>query len=366
MELENANESGDLRSDLAAAIEQAETAAPPPAEPSSPPAGEPALPAPESEAAAAERARDEKGRFAKQEKAAEAAPAKEPEKAAPTEAAPAKEPEKPAEPVKAPASFKAMAREEWGKVPPAVQQEVIRRERETAIALEQSAEARQGYQRFRETVAPYEPMLRSQGVEPMQAVQSLLQTAAALATSPVQQRAAILAGLIQTYLPGKESLEVLDNALTGMLQGRPAQAVQPQAPRDPRVDEIYNAIQQAREQQARTLEQQAAEGLREVQANEFFEDVKLIMADLLDVAAKQGIALSAGEAYNRATLLHPDVSKVLEQRRAVQQAANPQGSTARARAAASSVRGSPVAPLPGAQPEDLRSVLEAAFDRAGR
>jgi len=357
----------DLRNDVAAALEQAEAStASPPAEASPPAPVESVEAAPSTETAEEKtaRQRDEKGRFAKaaEDKVAILTPSENKTPVQPTP--PTDTPV--VEAVKAPASWKALAREEWGKTPPAIQQEVLRRERETSVALEQSAEARQGHQRFREILAPYEPMLRSQGTDPYQAVQGLLQTAAALATAPVQQRATILAGLIKTYLPGRESMEVLDSTLSGILQGQPVQQAPQYAP-DPRVDEIYQTIQQARAQQAQTLEQQAAEGVRAVQGEEFFGDVKLIMADMLEVAGKQGIALTPGEAYTRATLIHPDVSKVLEQRQAAKHAANPLGSTARARAAASSVRGSPAtAPSSAVQPDDLRGVLEAAFDRAGR
>ncbi len=373
VEVTPSEETSDLRSDLMAAMEQAEAPPAPPVESAPPPDSTPATDtAPEGETSEqkAERLRDEKGRFAKAEDKPVLTPSEKPEQPsikpspiAPEKAAPAPTPQ--TEPVKAPASFKALAREEWAKVPPVVQQEVLRRERETAIALEQSAEARQGYQRFREVVAPYEAMIRGQGADPFETVQGLLQTAAALATAPVQRRAEVLAGLIKTYLPGRDSLEVLDQTLAGVMQGQAPQASVPQY-RDPRVDEIYETIQQAKARQAQTLEQQAMEGIRSIQGEEFYDDVRLIVADLLEVAGNQGIALTPSEAYNRATLIHPEVSKVLEQRQAAKLAANPAGSTARARAAASSVRGSPTAALPTAQGDDLRSTLEAAFDRAGR
>lgn len=361
---EGDSESNDLRSDLVAAMEKSAT--PEPVAEATPAPSEPIEGVPETPEQAA-RTRDERGRFAKtaDEKAAEA-PVRPPPPTLEQPKAPL--PTAPVVPdtAKAPASFKAMAREEWGRVPQAVQQEVLRRERETAIALEQSAEARQGYQRFREIVAPFEPMIRGQGADPYQTVQSLLQTAAALATAPMAQRAQVMANLIKTYLPGRESLEILDSTLAGAIQGQPAQSAPPQY-HDPRVDEIYASIQQAKQRQAATLEQQAMEGVRVVQGEEFYEDVRLIMADMLEVAGNQGIALTPSEAYNRAVLVHPEVSKVVERRQAAKLASNPSGSMARARAAASSVRASPAtAPSSAVQPDDLRSVLESAFDRVGR
>jgi hypothetical protein len=357
----------DRRNDVAAALEQAEAASPSPAEAPPPAPVESAEPAPSTETPeeTSARLRDEKGRFAKaaEDKVAVLTPS---ENKTPVQPTPPTD-TAPVEPAKAPASWKALAREEWAKTPPAIQQEVLRRERETSVALEQSSEARQGYQRWKEVVGPYEAAIRADGADPHTVVQSLLQTTAALATGPVPRRAAIIADLIRTYLPGKESLEMLDSTLAGVLAGRPATSTAPPQYQDPRVDEIYQTFQQAKQRQAATLEQQAIEGVREIQGEEFYEDVKLIAADMLEVAGNQGLALTPREAYNRAVALHPEVSKVVQQREAAKHAANPTGSTARARAAASSIRGSPAtSPSSAVQPDDLRGVLEAAFDRAGR
>jgi len=359
----------DLRNDVTAAVEQAEAASTTPATPESPPpAPAESTEAPPSTETAEEksaRQRDEKGRFAKatDEKAPVLTPS---ENKTPVQATPPTD-TPPVEAPKAPASWKALAREEWAKTPPTIQQEVLRRERETAMALEQSSEARQGHQRFKEIVGPYEAAMRAEGAEPYAVVQNLLQTTAALQSGSVERRAAILADLIRVYLPNKAALEALDTTLAGVLSGQPAQNQRVPQYQDPRVDEIYQTFQQAKQRQEATLEQQAAEGVRAVSGNEFYEDVKLIMADMLEVAGNQGIALTPSEAYTRAVAIHPEVSKVVAQREAAKLASNSQGSTARARAAASSVRGSPATvPSSTVQPDDLRGVLEAAFDRAGR
>jgi hypothetical protein len=177
-----------------------------------------------------------------------------------------------------------------------------------------------------------------------------MRNTAMLATGPAQTRAQIVAGIIRTY---GVDIPTLDAIRSGQ-QAAPVeqQQYQPQVMRDPRLDDL---LQQAE----RRTQQKAMEQLSALQGEEFFEDVRQDMADILEVASRRGFQFSAQEAYNRAILLHPEVSKVVEQRRA---AAN-QGSTQRAMAAASSIRGQPTAGPSAPSGGTLKDDLEAAWDR---
>jgi hypothetical protein len=348
------NEQGsDLHADLAAAFDAIE--APPPSATAAPPT-EPVVAPPTEPTPESGPVRDDQGRFAP--KAGEKAPGGPVEPSAPPTAP--KEPTEPTAPsvetVRAPQSWKPAAREEWGKLPQAAQQEVLRREREVQVALQESSEARQGYQKFRETVAPYEAMFRAEGVDALKATQNLLQTAAALSSAPPQNKAALVARIIKAY-----NIDV--DTLGQMLAGEVPTPTQQPAYRDPRVDDLLREVETAKAQRSRELERRATTAIKEVQAEEFFEDVRADMADLLELAARRGLQMTPKEAYNRAVLVHPEVSKVLQQRQAAQSAANPAGSTQRSRAAASSIRSTPAAPggRP-AQPESLRDAISAAFD----
>lgn len=350
------------REDIAAAFEAAEKAPEPTPEPIQQDLAIATPPEP-----IGEKPRDDKGRFAPKigeepkpevKPKAEAKPAEVPkaEDKPPVEAKPA-EPAKPVEPerpkVRAPASWKPTAREGWDKVPPDIQQEVIRREREITHTLSETAEARQNYSKFKETIAPFEHMIRSEGVEPVQAVGNLLRTAASLATGPQQTKAQIVAGLIKTY---GVDIATLDSLLSGQAPAQQPQGYQappnPAQFRDPRLDALL-------EQQTQRVQQQAAEALADVEQEEFFDDVRQDMADLLEVASKRGVALSARDAYTRAVALHPEVSRVLEQRKA---AGVSNGAAQRAAAAASSVRAQPTATVASAG-GSLREDLVAAMER---
>lgn len=356
----------DLTDDLKAAVESVsepevtETTAPAPLPEPKP---EVELETPAEDTGTAEeraRARDEKGRFAKaaEEKAAAEKAAAEPIK--PVEVKPAARVEAPAakpgpDPDKAPVSWRAMAREQWSQLPAELRDEVVRREKEVNIALQESKTAREGYQRYTETVQPFEQMIRAEGGEPVQAIQGLLQTAYALRMAPPQTKAQMIARMVQSFLPGREGLELLDAALTPGAQQQGQQAPrQPQEFRDPRVDQILQAQSQQAEQRARAQ-------VEEVQAEEFYEDVRLDMADILELDRKRGGDMSLRDAYNRAIRLNPDVSRVVEQREAAARA-TPGGATQR-KAAAVSVRSTPAAPPSGSQEQSLRDTIAAQLER---
>lgn len=370
----------DRRNDIAAAIESmapaestpaTDTAPATPSDPASQPvdakASEPSAPViPEG------KARDEQGRFIKAdgkpapEKPAVAptpTPEVKPDAQVPTQAKPPTEPVQPAKTFKAPGSWQPAAREHWAKLPVEAQSEIVRRERETAIALQESAEARQFRQKFAEATTPYEPLFRAQGVDAMQATQFLLQQYSAMSTAPVHTRAQTLANWIRTFLPGDEGVQLLSTALASAPQQAPQQ-YQPPVMRDPRVDEIYARITQAEQERARSLQAQAGEAISEVENEEFFNDVRLIMADLVEVAGRNGLRLSLQDAYNRAVMMHPEISRVIEQRKVA--SANLQGSTEKAANAASSVRSNPASQIDSRdQRDDMRGAIEAAWSKAG-
>ena len=258
-----------------------------------------------------------------------------------------------AEQAKAPASFKAFAREDWAKTPPSVQAEVQRREKEVQTALQQAANARQYGDAISRTISPFEAMIRAEQAgrgeqyNPLRTIESLLGTAALLRTGTAQQKAQLVAKIVQDYGMGdRASLELLDaavaNALGGKAQPPQQQQVQqrPQEFRDPRVDQMIRAQQQqgqARVQQ--TVQQFAADP-----KHDLFPDVREMMGDLIEVAARRGLTMSLDDAYGKAILMHPDTAKIVEQRRQAESVRTVRAATSRSRVAASSLRPAPGTP----------------------
>ncbi|HYF00700.1 MAG TPA: hypothetical protein VEJ18_17395, partial [Planctomycetota bacterium] len=167
------------------------------------------------------RVRDEQGRFARRstdiKKPPEVKTKAPPEAPAtagggtsppPGETPPA-EPVSTPEAVKAPQSWKPAAREEWAKVPPSVQAEVMRREKETAQVLQEAAEARKFHSTFREQLAPYAHMF---GPDAVQGVAVMARDIHALTNARGPQQAAMVAQMIRAL---NVDIEALDHALSG-------------------------------------------------------------------------------------------------------------------------------------------------------
>ena len=305
----------------------------------------------------------------------EEAPAKEPAEEKPARTAPISK-EEPAEKEKKvppPRSWKPFAREKWDSAPPEIKQEAIRREKEITQALQESSEARQSYQKLREIWSPHESRFRAMGAsDPIQAFNFLAQSEAVLALGSQAQKAQAIANFVKTY--GVDVRE-LDNALAqalGISQGTngPVASSSPIGGpvRDPRLDALLGQIEQAKAQRDQQVSSAALDEIAAVENEEFFEDVRMDMADILDARANRGLHTTAEEAYNLAIRLNPDVARIIEQR---EEAERNRPSTARAREASSSIRPNPALREDAGQPgvnltDDLYEAWEKVQGSRGR
>lgn len=357
-----------------------ESEAPPP----SPVEEAPEPAAAQTEAPAAEpaqesgRARDGKGRFAKgegkpapPEKAAAPASASVPAGQGGASPVPPVVPQDapPALPeIKAPRDWKLAAREQWAKLPREVQEEAFRNHLEVRKALDGTAELRKNFQSYQQATAPYEAMIRAEGLEPHAAIGLLLQREAALRTAPMQTRAQIIAHGIRTFLgTDEQAINLLAQALDSS-HGQPG----PQAPQqiDPR-----QLIAQAKQEFARDMEArhnemvgQSAQGEMEAFASshEFMDDVDPEtgltvaedMANLMAAQAEKGKILSPDDAYKLATRRHSEVSKTLAQREAAKAAATKAAQAKAGRTAAAGLKNEPA----GVQVRRARNDTEAAAE----
>lgn len=328
-----------------------------------------------------ERPRREDGTFAPKPKDAPAAkvarePAKEAKKAplavvpgAPdgglTEPKPAETPAAPVVPTtKAPTNWRPEVREKWASLPPDVQAEINRREREISIGLGQAAPWRQKAEAWDKVTAPFEMMFRADGVDAPRKVAGLLQLEAALRTQPGPAKAGIVANIIRQF---GVSVEDLASALDGS-QTPQHVAARPDAYRDPRVDQLFATLQhQAQQRQAQQQAEAEASLAKIRETNEFYEDLREPAADLLEMSYKRGKPITIEQAFEQAALLDPAVSGVKAQRKAAEEAKAKAAEAAKKRAAAGSIRSLPGGPPPaGEEPEtdgSLRGDLEAVSRR---
>lgn len=332
------------------------------------PAPAPTAPAP---AAQEETNRDPAGRFAPRTPAQPVSSDKDSTGAAPAPAdqnatAPAPAPAEPTATSRAPVSWKPEVREKWATLDPVVQAEISRRENDMNTALREVAPMRRTLEQVNGVIAPYMHMFQSEGVQPLQAVESLLRTAATLRTAPPQQKAALVAEMIGQF---GVDIGMLDQVLTqrlgpnGQFQQDPMQGVLQQI--DTRlapVQQFMNEFQQMRQQASVAPVQNEITAFASDPKNEFFNDVRDLMADMLSAAAQRGQTMSLSEAYNRATMLHPQIADIIAQRRLTNAAQRQQQQADAARHAGASVTGNG-APPQGSETDDgdsIRSALGAS------
>jgi hypothetical protein len=267
------------------------------------------------------------------------APAKEPQQTKPA-ASLTDTPSQTPRVAKPPASWKPAAREHFAALPPAVQNEVLRRERETQVALQDSAQARQVIQRFGETIGPYQQVIALEGGDPMKAFGDYLKTASVLRMGTPVEKAHAVAQAIHTF---GVDVTMLDGALAAVLGGKPLpqpQGQQQQAYHDPRVDQLLQQMQDKEYAQQERMESELSSEIAEFAAKpefEFFEDLREDISAILRVGVERGRVVSLADAYHTAAQLNPDIAKVIAQRAAAKAAAAGKKDLLSRRVAASSV-----------------------------
>ena len=269
-----------------------------------------------------------------------------------------------------PASFSFGAKEAWAQTPPVVQQEVARREQQMQQWANSTAPARQLGERFHQAVQPFLPAIQAEGVDPLTAVTNLLQFGTRMRMGTPAEKAGTLAQIATIY---GVDLQALDHALAGLPPPPSVQGVDP--------GYVNNAVQQAlaplyrAAQQRQYAVQQQVDGQArsEIEAfaadpkHKYFDHLRNQMADLIEVAKKHGVDLSIADAYERAGMLHPEISKLMIAQRQGASAHQLTAAAQRAKAAAVSVNGSaPIGNPNVAEPTSIRESIEAAIEAHSR
>jgi len=264
---------------------------------------------------------------------------------------------------KAPASWKPEVREEWSKLPPAVKQEIMRREKNFAVGIQQSREAAQRGEAYDRLLHPFRPMFTASGQNEFQGVQGVLQAAATLQMGSPAQKVKMVADLIGQY---GVDLVALDGYLAD--GNMPAQAQESDninrilEERLAPINQMVQSFQQQRQADSQRTAMQAGQTVQQFGTdpkNEFYNDVKMDMADILDLAASRGLNMSLEDAYHRACMLNPSISKVVQAREA---AKSLQGK----KKASVSISGGPGAPSKPEAGETVLSAVEAAWEAHSR
>jgi uncharacterized protein (UPF0305 family) len=269
---------------------------------------------------------------------------------------------------KAPNSWKPEIRAHWDKLPESVRETVATRERQIQQVLNETAEARKFAEAVSKTIQPYQAMLQAEGMHPIGMVQDLLQTAQALRTSPPEHKAQLVAAIV-----GKFGIDInmLDKALSGQapqvdpVQNQVQQMVQQQmAP----IQQQLQQFQQMQYQQQQMAVQQSEQQVHDfISAQPFGNDVRNVMADIIEVGMRQGRDISLQEAYDQACYMDPGIRGLLQQQQQSQGLQAKTQAAARARSAAVSIAGAPSAGQENVQQADsVRAAIEQALARNSR
>ena len=272
---------------------------------------------------------------------------------------------------RAPQSWKKEAKGEWAALPLHIRQEVHKREAEINRVLAQAAPERQIAEQFKTTVQPYMATMQARGIDPVTATKNLFEADHKLSNGHPRDRAQYMAQLIVEY---GISVEDLDSALAPLMKGGQVQQQQAASQGGPDIQAliqqqlnqalapILHERQQAQQRAAQEVEH-TVESMSLDPKYPMFDEVRLDMADLIDISAKRGVVLSLDEAYSRAVRANPDTYGQLERQSTVSAATQAHQAAMRAKAAGSSISGAPAGGGGQANGGDgsLRGAIEAAF-----
>lgn len=283
-----------------------------------------------------------------------------------------------AEAGEAPKSWKIETREHWAKLPKDVRDQVKQRETEITQFIGQHGKAIQHKAQFDELVQPFMPFIAAQQSTPMKAFHSLMTTAARLTTGGPQQKAAVISEIMDNY---GVDIPTLDAYLTAkrdrggvgngsLPNGVPNDGQPPAWARG--LFEFMSEAKQAKQTREQRVQSEAAEELAAMEKKPFFSDLQSDIGLIMQHASSKGQIMTLDQAYAKARKMNPEVDKILTQREKAA-AGNGSEAIAKARKAASTVRGAPgtgsAISTNGKGPQNekpltRRQQLSASFDEA--
>lgn len=199
-----------------------------------------------------------------------------------------------------PSSWRAEAALEWSAIPAKVQAEIQRREDDFHRGVEQYKAAAEYGKTFEREIAPYEAVIRADGVEPQQVVRNLLTTAYKLRTGTPAEKVSVIQGLAKHY-------------------GVDLTQTQPDHATDPNLlalqQQIHHLTTQMQTQQQTALQAQQMQIQQQIKAfsedesrKEYFPLIRDKMAGLLE----SGLAQNLQEAYDQAIYLVPAIRERIQ------------------------------------------------------
>ena len=263
---------------------------------------------------------------------------------------------------KAPASWTPAAREEWANVPASVKETINKREIEVQGVMKEGAQARGFVENFGKMVQPYQGYLSLGGKDPLQNIHNAIQAAATLqGGTPIQKAEAAFKMIRENGI----DIQALDDLLVGNAPAIKEEMTPAMQKMQDRIDEQDRYLQGQHEERQRGQQDAQAETNTEVNAfikgKEFGEDLRLDMADFMDMAERNGgQPISLDIAYDRAMASRPDLQTILTNRSSAEQN---KGRLDRARNAGSSIPQRSTGGGGSPAPTNMREALTEAWNQ---
>jgi hypothetical protein len=270
--------------------------------------------------------------------------------------------------MKAPINWSPKEREDWSRIPRHLQERIVSRETEMAQVMANTKAARTVHDAITNMTQQYGQLMQAEGAtDPLQAIDGMFKTVQTLRTAPQRERATLLASMIEHY--GVDIRE-LDDALSNSpsVAADPVQTKLEQMleQRLAPVNQLMQGLTAAQQKAQEQTRHQATQSVQEFsQQAEFLNDVRLDMADLIDMAAAQGRELPLAKAYEIACAANPDIAKIMADRKQRESLIGNQQTLAQKRNAASSLSGRKSGGGGDSSNMDLRAMLSSAWDEAG-
>jgi len=236
--------------------------------------------------------------------------------------APAEEPDNdspaPSRAEKAPAGWTPAEREQWAGLPTDIKARITKREKEIADGLNNQVENRKLGQQYSEIAGKYQATFAAEGFasDPAKAVEGLVQGVTNMRFGTKEQKVKHIADFIKTY---DVDISMLDDSLAGASPSpEQTQDTRIEQMLDKRMAPVNNLLQQLEQNKTASAEALNIKTSQDVatfsESAEFISDVRMDMADLMDLAAQRGQEMSLQDAYDKACAINPEISKVLTSR----------------------------------------------------
>jgi hypothetical protein len=260
----------------------------------------------------------------------------------------------------APVGLSLESREAWKDVPDAVKADIVKREADYERGIVQYAGQAKRADAMDRSLEPYQQLFNMNGGAG-ETLQGLLKSGSTLQMGTPIQKAQTVAGIIKQF---GIDIKTLDSMLVG-------EAPPPEQQAQNQVQQMINQQVAPMQQQLQGYQQREYEQHQQAQGqvahevsnfgaqNEFYNDVRGDMADLLDMAANRGREMSMDEAYGLACANHPQINQIMGGRHSQQ-------SVDKKRRAASSISGTRSGGGSGQASGSIAAALNDAWDATGR